>query len=374
MTTEITSELITNEANTYFRFLISDIDNARHNIALETYILVADQTGLAVLDALKRAALRGVDTRLMIDGFGTSPWLKTDLKSLQKSGVNVKIFHPLPWRFWQWDMAIIKHTYIKKTLYLFSVLNRRNHRKVCIIDDKIVWLGSFNLTRTHLPVADGGKSWRDTAVRVETRDTTALNAFDRAWYHQHFIFHKHYTRRNSHFRVNDSVRKRRQINRELITKIRSSNDTCWITNPYFIPQPRLLSALKKAARRGVNVRILVPSTSDIFFMPWASSLLYPSLLHAGVHIHEYKARILHAKTIIIDDWSTVGSSNLNSRSLLHDLEIDYVLQKPESITELKQQFMDDCLQSDEVFLHHLQKRNFFLKLIGRFILFLRYWL
>ncbi|MCK4709431.1 MAG: cardiolipin synthase B, partial [Gammaproteobacteria bacterium] len=293
---------------------------------------------------------------------------------LRQHDVKVKIYHPLPWRFWQWGSAINKEVFFNKLKFLISVANRRNHRKICIIDQNIHWLGSFNLSSVHLPTEMGGKGWRDSAIRLTTSNKEALNAFNKAWQHRYFIIHQTPANFTTLFRINDNWRKRRYLRKDLLSRIIRSDQRIWITTPYFIPEPKLLRKLKKAALRGVDVRILLPSVSDVFFMPWASSILYSELIKAGARIFEYKAGVLHAKTLMIDDWATIGSSNMNSRSLFHDLEIDYVIQNIESVQSIEKQYLDDINHSNEICLADIRKRNPIIKVFGRLVLYLRYWL
>ena len=369
----INNEYITINANDYFDRLVNDINQAKKSIELETYILESDETGLSVLKALCAAGDRGLEVRLMIDGFGSSAWISNLFSELHQHNVQVKIYHPLPWRFWQWGAAINKEAFFKKLIYLINVANRRNHRKTCIIDHSIHWLGSFNISSVHLSTNMGGKDWRDCAIRLTTDSKEALNAFNKAWQRQYFRINREPSN-FSIFRINDSYRKRRYLHKHLLTKIISSDQKIWITTPYFIPTQKFLRHLKNAAKRGVDVRVLLPSISDVFFMPWVSSLLYADILKSGAKIFEYRAGILHAKTIIIDEWSTIGSSNMNSRSIFHDLEIDYVLQSPESINTLKKQYLDDLNHANEICLDDIHKRNPIIRILGHLILYLRYWL
>jgi len=370
----VNQEYITKDAADYFSRLKDDIDQAKISIEFESYILVADNTGKQILDALCNASQRGVKVRVIIDGFGSSPWISYAIKKLKRLGGQVKIYHPMPWRFWQWGLAINQEYFFRKFIYLFGVINRRNHRKICIIDKRIHWLGSFNLTDVHLPGNMGGQNWRDSAVRLETDNDEAINAFNKTWFNKHFTRTKIASDYPGIFRINDSRKKRRRLYRDLLRHITSARQKIWITTPYFVPEPKLLRQLKKAAARGTDVRILLPAVSDVFFMPWASSLLYDELLKSGVKIYEYQHGILHAKTLIIDDWTTLGSSNMNTRSIMHDLEIDYVLQKNDSKQQLEQHFLDDLKQSNQISGSDIHKRNPIIKLLGRLTLYLRYWL
>lgn len=370
----INSEYITTDAADYFQRLITDIDQAKTSIELETYILEADATGNTILDALCVASDRGLTVRLIIDGFGSSAWLASSLNKLKQHNVQVKIYHPLPWRFWQWGLATNQSSFFNKLIFLVSRVNRRNHRKICIVDESIHWVGSFNISSVHLITALGGENWRDSAIRFTTHHKDALNAFNKAWLNKHFLRKKITNDFPGLFRLNNSLLKRRRLYKNLLNKIIQSKHEILITTPYFIPESKLLRKLKKAARKGVDVRILLPAVSDVFFMPWASSVFYSELTQAGVKIYEYNAGVLHAKTLIMDNWATIGSSNMNSRSIIHDLEIDYELQNQESIALLKSQFLNDLKQSNLINLKDIHKRNPIIKLLSHLILYLRYWL
>ena len=374
MTSLINHEFLTIDAAEYFRRLREDIQQAKTSIDCESYILENDPIGNEIVNALCVASDRGITVRLMVDGFGSSPWIQAVINKLKQHGGQVRVYHPMPWRFWQWGLAINQQSFLKKFIFLFNVINRRNHRKVCIIDGHFHWLGSFNLSSVHLSKELGGENWRDTAIRIETSNPEARSAFNRIWQRKHFKPNRLPTEFPGFFRINDSRKKRRRLYRDLLSRITRSSKCICLTTPYFIPEPRLIKRLKNAAQRGVNVQILLPGVSDVFFIPWASNLLYRELIEAGVKIYEYQVGILHAKTLLVDHWATVGSSNMNSRSIFHDLEIDYVLQNLESVSTLENHFINDLKQSKAVCLEDIRKRNPIIKLLGRVALYLRYWL
>lgn len=370
----INSEYITINADDYFSRLINDIDHAKKNIALETYILEADKTGNAIIAALCRAADRDLNVRLIIDGIGSSTLNNSALEKLQQHHVMVKIYHPMPWRFWQWGLATNRENIFNKLVYLMSKINRRNHRKICIIDQNIHWLGSFNLSSVHLTSDQGGDNWRDSAIRLSTQHKDAINAFNKIWLNKHFSVRRTSRDTPFFFRLNNSRFKRRRLYRDLINKVLQARSKIFITTPYFIPEAKLLRQLKQAALRGVDVKILLPAVSDVFFMPWASSIFYSELIQSGVKIFEYNKGVLHAKTLTIDNWAMLGSSNMNSRSIIHDLEIDYELQNQETIDQLKKQFLNDLNDSTPININNIRKRNPIIKLLGHLTLYLRYWL
>lgn len=374
MSIKIHSEFICREGEDFFQRLIADIEQAQSFIECEVYILENDKTGRSIIDSLSAASQRGVSVRLIVDGIGTSPWIQGMLNRLKASGGEVKIYHPLPWRFWQWGMAIKQEGFLTRFFFLLSVINSRNHRKTCIIDSWVHWIGSFNFSSTHLHSDQGGENWRDTAIRLETDNDEVHQAFQRIWQRTHSIRPRLPEGFPGYFRINDSRRKRRLLYRDLLGHLTRAHSRIWITTPYFIPGPRLQKRLRNAAKKGVDVRLLLPSVSDVFFMPWASLFFYQQLLKAGVKVYEYQAGILHAKTLIVDYWATIGSSNMNSRSILHDLEIDYVLQKHSSLEQLENHFLDDLKQSKQIAIEDIQKRKPIIKLLGRLALSLRYWL
>jgi cardiolipin synthase len=359
----------------YFIDLLRDIHAARQRVDLETYIFELDPVGQAFIAALGHARGRGVRVRLLVDGIGLPLADGALLRALETAGVPFRIFHPVPWFFRHWRHAIARESWLARFRTLLSRLNHRNHRKVCCIDRHIAWVGSFNVTARHLPKEQGGEAWRDTAVRIENIDTALLErAFERAW--NPWSWPPGWLGRQvrSPFRLNETRRKRRRLLRNLVRRIERSRERIWITNAYFVPDERLLLGLSAAARRGVDVRIILPSVSDVFFMPWTAAVFYRSLLEHGVRIYEYQPGILHAKTIVIDDWMTVGSSNLNSRSILHDLEIDYVLGRPETRAALAAQFIEDLGASREVSRTAYAARPRWQRWLAHGVLFARHWL
>jgi cardiolipin synthase len=146
----------------------------------------------------------------------------------------------------------------------------------------------------------------------------------------------------------------------------------WIANAYFVPDGSLVRALRVAAEAGVDVRVVVPAVSDIFFMPWVTSAFHVGLLRAGVKIFEYTGGMMHAKTMLIDDWGLVGSSNLNHRSLLHDLEADVVVDSSGACSSLEGQFKSDCENARQVTLDTWTERPWLERTIGRMLLWMRW--
>lgn len=378
-TINFSCEHIISDSVSFFEHLQNDIAHAKKCIDLETYIFSKDDIGEKIASSLSSAAKRGVKVRVLVDGAGTPLWGNQLTRTLEKAGIQTRIFHPLPWRLWQWSRSVVRVSPLLKATYLLLKINSRNHRKVCIIDDNIAYVGSLNISQSHLDTKQWGECWRDTAVRLQDVDLKELkSAFETAWDHMPIqermreIFR--YIHKNPLFRLNNTRHRRRILYKNLLRMMSRCKDRIWITNAYFVPDSFLLKKLVDAAQRGVDVRILLPQKSDIFVMPWASATFYYHLVKSGVRIFEYLPTMLHAKTLILDDWVTVGSSNLNHRSLLHDLEVDVNIRSPESKKIIIKQFILDLEQSKEVELDSWQKRPYYQRIMGRLALFMKYWI
>ncbi|MFV1872656.1 MAG: phospholipase D-like domain-containing protein [Oleiphilus sp.] len=363
-------EIIYTDANDYFNRLIEAINIAQQSVCLEVYIFENDALSKRLIRALKQAASRNVDVKLLVDGVGACTEFYLLAKDLINAGVAVKIYHPLPWHLEQWPLALSKHKGINKFFYLLTFINKRDHRKLLLVDKNAAWLGSFNVSQKHLPRSDDGESWRDTAIEIRDTDLEVLDInFNAAWLKQR--------KRKissplppSPFRFNYTRALRVKQREDLLKRIKQAKDTIWITNAYFIPDKHLLDALVLASRKGVDVQIILPRNSDIFFIPWASSYFYDRLVKSGVRIFEFQDRVLHAKTLIIDDWALIGSSNLNRRSLHHDLELDYSLQKAESKKRLRDDFLNDQKNCKELDLKEFEQTRLWQRVIGGLLIFL----
>lgn len=371
-------QIIFSSGDEYYKNLLNDINHAEKTIDLETYIFNHDDLGIKIIDALIAAKERGVEVRVLVDGAGSPLWGGRLTKKLEKAGVQTRIFHPFPWRLWHWSRSHVKKPFLLKAIYLFLKINSRNHRKVCIIDDKIAYVGSFNISKVHLEKSSGGDDWRDTAVKLSGINLKAISdAFRASWLHLtiHDVSRKKF---NSHsnpiLRLNNTRQRRRYLYKNLLDRIKRCKNRIWMTNAYFVPDNFLLKDLIDAAHRGIDVRIMLPRKSDIFFMPWASSAFYRSLLKNGVRIFEYLPSMLHTKNLIVDDWVIVGSSNLNHRSLLHDLEIDVNICVPEAKKQIEQEFLADLKKSQEINLEHWYKRPLYQRLLGKLLLYVKFWI
>lgn len=307
----------------------------------------------AVIGALKR----GVKVQVIIDGLTpNTPTLRKWLILYKRYGGEIVFFHPVPWRIPCVDG--------------FFKLNKRSHKKVILIDAKTAYLGSFNIDTRQMSRAYGGEGWRDIGIKVQGEIIkTIKSGFDDTW--NHCVGNKNYNYTgpcvDSTIRLNHHANWRRIYFDNLVSKISEAKTRIWITNPYFVPDFRMLDAFKKAALKGVDVKILLPQKSDLSLFPLINSIFYRDLLKHGVEVYEYIPSILHAKTMIIDDWMMLGSSNLNSRTAKHDWEIDIVLTNVHVKMEFADRFINELPQSVKLtyksVLDKFRKRSFYFPVI-----------
>lgn len=351
--------------------LIADIDNATKTIDLETYIYQNDSFGEKVANAIIRAVKRGVKVRLLVDGIGT-PW-SNYIAEMEKCGVNIHIFHPFPLSLWQLKRNNKRTSILRKILYFFQKINIRNHRKTCIIDDKIAYIGSINIMQSQLDQKNGGEEWLDVSVKVTNIELDDLQeVFDAAWESKEInriTLCKAHT--NPIFRLNNTRHQRRVLYRSFLKQIKEAKERIWLISAYFNPDIRLMNALEHAALKGIDVKILLPHKSDLKIMPSLAITFYKSLLRSNVKIYEYIPSILHAKVIIIDSWYCVGTSNLNHRSLLHDLEVDINIQTFEAKEIINHQFVQNLNLSKTITLSDVAKAPWYKVLLGKLLLLIR---
>ncbi len=306
-------------SSVYFSTMIGALDKAQQDIYLESYIFKNDTTGRNVAASLCRAALRGVKTHLLIDGFGSNRLPNSMVDELVEAGVLVLKFQPQisPW------------TFRRRRL-------RRLHRKIVVVDAKIAFVGGLNISD------DRTSPHFDFAVKVEGPLVKAIyTSCCRVWSLVARINLRPGWSRSKNrtipplqsrgniratFLVRDNFRHRRDIENAYLQAIDAAHNEIIIANPYFLPGLNFRHALSAAARRGVRVVLLLQGRADHRLFQFASRALYGSFLDAEIEIYEYHKSFLHAKVAVIDNyWATVGSSNLDPFSLLLALEANIVV-------------------------------------------------
>jgi cardiolipin synthase A/B len=308
----------------YFPALIAAIDAAQVEVFLETYIFADDRIGALVADALARAALRGVATRLLIDGFGTHDFASRFREVLSHADADMLVFGPdvSPWPPWRQRTRL-----------------RRMHRKLASIDGAVAFVGGINIVDDYDTPGQTPPRY-DYAVRIEGPLAARVRAeASRFWTRVSWITSgrrrrlatpigrapRHALPRASPnsggqrgaLVVRDNLRHRRDIEEAYLELIDAAREEVVIASAYFFPGRRFRAALARAARRGVNVTVLLPGRVEYRLLYYASRALYGPLLEAGIRIQEYHRSFLHAKVAVFDRRiASVGSSNIDPFSLL----------------------------------------------------------
>jgi cardiolipin synthase len=356
------------EPQDFYRSLLAAMEAAQHSIELESYIFQLDALGESFVLALAAAAQRGVKVRVLVDGVGSSQSCLQLAERLFAQGVAVRIYHPLPWltRGYRWSRQ--RGGWLYKFLLFLLNINRRNHRKLCVVDARTAWVGSFNISMDHLSRADGGQGWRDYAIELQGRDIASLvKGFDLLWSARDPIFHRGFIAR---YLSNRGIRARRLKNRFVARRVSGCQQRTWLVSAYFAPTASLRRALLRACRNGRDVCLLLPESSDVAMFPGLSSHYYHELLRAGARIFLYQAGVLHAKALLVDDMSIIGSSNWNYRSSLHDLELDVVIADEETQKALETVVKHDFEQGRELTLKQTPRPT----LLSWLWYILRYWM
>ncbi len=326
--------LLLRNGTEYFPALVTAIENARASIYVEAYIFADDASGRVVADALVAAAERGVDVRVVVDGFGTKNYLTQRLRAtLVRAGVWIVLYR----------------ADVFPTTFRMSRL-RRLHRKLVIVDGTIAFIGGINIiddmnTPGHTPPRI------DFAVRVEGPILEPIvAAAHRLWKVLRVVNLDPRTlpplaleaneqtdgETMAKFLVRDNFRYRRHIERAYLAAIRSAKDDVMIACAYFFPGIRFRRELIAAAARGVRVTLLLQGHVEYAWLRHASKALYGQLLRGGVRIVEYEASFLHAKVAVVDArWATVGSSNIDPFSLLLAREANVFVRSAVFANELR---------------------------------------
>ncbi len=340
-------EEVFHDAPSYFEAMIKHIDEAKRRICLEFYTIEDDALGRLFMDKLICASNRGISVSIITDGVGSKRLSKESVKKLQRAGVQFEFFNGLASQLsYKKQHSLRQKVRVFLRTYLLLKINKRNHRKLCVIDDVIAFVGSANISDVHVKSTSYGPAWRDTGFLIRDQRVEILReAFEIT-----LGFIKKGNRatkalRGSDVQINFSPISRRKNLSSLKKRIANAKERIWITNPYFVPTPCILKELLNAQKRGVEVSLLTGEMSDHKFFPWINSIFYRPLRKAGADIFLYQPSVLHSKVTIIDDCAISGSSNLNHRSLYHDLELDLFISNPKTIEQLSIQFKKDLKSS-----------------------------
>ncbi len=313
--------------------MLEAIAAAKQEILLEMYWIGNDIVGHAFVAALADAASRGVTVRVVFDSVGSLAIGLPFFAPLLRRGGLVREYNAIsPWNL--------------------GVAEVRDHRKLLIVDGGRAFTGGVNLARQWAPIAAGGEGWRDDMIEVMGVTAAELRTFFYGTWRRLTRdrnpaglspIPRIPTRRVS---VLSSRNRRHRIHRAYVRRIRRAVTSVDIANPYFVPDFLVMRALLAARRHGVRVRIMVPERSDIPLLRHAQNGLLERLLGRGVEIYALPGPMMHQKTCIIDDaWVTIGSYNLDERSLRKNLELNVAVEDADFATYVRERSFDGDLKS-----------------------------
>lgn len=349
-----------------FAEILNSLRSAREYILLEFYAFADDSVGRLFRELLLKKAREGVRVYLIYDSVGSVLTDRDFFSAMSAGGIRVGEFRPVVlWKpYWNWL--------------------KRDHRKFICVDGEAALVGGFNISVNDAPVSLGGRAWKDSLVRVEGPvvgeieglfweswaasttgpDSAALPPKPR----------KRHTAGNIYASVVSAsgMRNFRSIRRSYSYAIDRAKRYIYITNAYFLPDRYVYRRLIKAVRRGVNVSIIGPYKTDHPYIRWATWSMYPHMIRNGINIYEWRGEILHSKTAVIDGiWSSVGSHNLDHRSLHYNLEININIYDRDFGAQMARVFREDLKNSGPVTLADTKRRPFLSKASSKLLYLFR---
>lgn len=339
-----------------FPKLIKDLKKAKSFIHMQYYIWEKDELTDSIIKILKKKVKEGVEVRILYDWFGSLFIPRRYIRKLRKEGIKIQPYTGPGTSTW------------------FHTINYRDHSKIVIIDGKIGYNGGMNMAQEYI---DGGKSfkkWRDTHLRIrghavrmlETifafnwKSTTGENLFKKKYYPKISKMKRQVPIQITSSGVEHGWNTIEQLYFQLIN---TAKKKVYIQTPYFIPNESIQTSLQTAALSGLDVRIMLTGVSDLYLPYWAAYTYFDELLSAGVKIYHYKKGLMHAKTITIDsEICSVGTANMDIRSLKLNREINTMIYDRKISEELEKDFLKDLKDCDEFTLNDSLRIGFFKRL------------
>ncbi len=345
-----------------FSALKEDLRSAKKFIDFQYYIIRNDELFEDILKILKEKVDEGVEVRVLYDGLGARSTPRRYWKKVQKMGIKVGGFWPA------WFGKIN-----------FRV-NYRDHRKIVVIDNRVAYVGGFNIGREYIDMEEKFGHWRDTHLRI-TGDAaymlhgrfaldwayvTGEKLFDREdmWRPGRAALPKHESRDNCHIQIVSSGpdSEMQQIRDNYLYLISHAKKTIYIQSPYFIPDDSILNALKLAALSGIDVRIMIPCKPDHPFVYWATHCFAGELVEAGATCYKYEGGFLHAKGLIADEEVyTYGTANMDIRSFALDFEVNAVIYDKKKAKEMTEIFINDVKECSVMTKEDYKNRKLFIR-------------
>lgn len=305
---------LVHSGNDYFETLENLIHSAKHTLHLQTYIFDEDETGRNIANSLKAAASRGVKVNMMLDGYGSKSLSRKFSKDLRLSGIRLRFFAPF---------------FSSQNIYF----GRRLHHKVIVADKNIALIGGINIANKYHG-SETEPPWLDYAILIKGSICQEVDDICLHTYGRRFIWKQKKAKKvqkqilssehiSVRIRENDRLRRKNQISGSYLQAIQNAKKSIYITGSYFLPGTKLRKALIKAAKHGVEVHLIMAGVSDVPVFQSATRWLYDLLFRNGIKIYEWEKSVLHGKVAVVDDnWSTIGSFNLNHLSAYGSIELN----------------------------------------------------
>lgn len=364
------SEKLFTSGDEYLAGLLAAVRRAQLSIEFESYIFERGVAADRLVKAFCEAAQRGVRVRMIIDGWGSYGFASQYWPALKAAGVKARFFRAIPSLFER--LPGDPESFFYRLYLRLRQINRGNHRKFCLIDQEELWVGSFNVSDVHLREVSGDQAWKDLGVCVRGSELR----------YAHRAFHRTFrgwsalnwpARSPNLLLLNDSFLHNRRTRIEHVQRLKKARERIWLATPYFVPTGNIYRQLVKQARKGVDVRVIVPRKNDVWLVRWISMPLLKSLSKHGVKIFIFTPRFAHHKLFIADDWICLGSTNLNHRSFLHDLEMDVVITHPENKQKLIDSYLEDISLSQPFELSPWAHLPWWGRLLSSLFSLMKYW-
>ena len=338
-----------------FSEMIKQLKRAEKFIHIEYYIFRSDRLGKEIIDILIEKANEGVEVLFIFDAAGSLSLSNKEVKRMKKAGIKAFPFSPL------------------KNGFFNQKFNFRNHRKIVIIDGEIGFVGGLNVGEEYLGKNKDIGFWRDTHMVLEGEAVYML--------HTVFLLDWEYVSGEDVLEERPRIVKNEEESEGAVQVVASGPDTqqgvmsdfyyslissakesIWIATPYFVPNEAIKTAMKHAALKGIQVRLMVPQINDSFLTQYASRSYFGELLQYGVEVYLYQKGFLHQKIIIIDgETASIGTANMDMRSFHLNFEVNVFLYGTNSIQDLVQHYTDDIKDCEKLDLHEYMNRNLMIR-------------
>jgi len=330
------------DGDQFFPAMLDAIKQAKNYILMEMYLFESGTVSDQFIKAFSEASQRGIDVRLLLDDYGSLGLSKADKNRLKDAGVQIVFYNPL------------KVKKFKKNLF-------RTHRKYLIVDGDSAFVGGVGITDSF----QGIKAWRETVIKIQGEvvadwQTLFVNNFKRCSGNTipGLVLSNSNTKGIRARLAHTSGGSHLEIKRVLLNRMNTSRQIVWLASAYFVPSRKIRKALRKSAKKGKDVRLLLPGPiSDHPAIRYASRRYYARLLRFGVRIFEFQGRFTHSKMVLIDDWFSIGSSNMDRWNFRWNLEANQEIDDKQIANEASRILQEDFENSEEIHYHFWVRRS-----------------